>query len=155
MVLAREFRIYNSDTKLAPMAVFPVPHSVGRLAADAISWLVRTTENLGIDLMDVTTKLFQQVTANPDTLDADLRDMWDYLGLTYTQIGVAFWLYEDDEEGEGYRQLPDRVYLASPTATTNASQEDHVEVLNQAADDIAEYNDLSSTKVYEVDCGEV
>lgn len=154
-VLARSFRLYDGDTKLAPMCVLPVPPSVGDSQGDAISWLVDTTERLGIDLQVVTAKLFQQVTANPDTSESKLLKVWDSLGVTYTQIGVAFWRYEDDDECEGYEELPDRVFCAAKVATTNDSQEEHIAVLNQDADGIAEYNDLDITKVYEVDCGEV
>ena len=154
LVLSREFRIYDDDTSLAPLAIIPVPASVGESDGDATEHLIDVADSSGIDLQVVIATLFKTVTYQPTVQDAAIFRAWDSLGIKFHQVGESIWAWE--EEKENFKDAPDRVYHAAQVPTGTTSYDSYVQHLSDDVNAlIANDCNLSSSGVYELNCGNV
>ena len=154
LTLSREFRIYDDDTSLAPLAIIPVPTSVGASDGDATEHLIDVADSSGIDLQVVTATLFKSVTYQPTELETAIFRAWTALGTKFRQVGVSIWAW--DEEKENFKDAPHRVYHAAQVATGTTSYDSHVQHLSDDVNAlIANDSSLSSSGVYELNCGNV
>lgn len=154
LTLSREFRIYEDDTSLAPLAIIPVPASVGASDGDATEHLIDVADSSGIDLQVVTATLFKTVTYQPTELETAIFRAWTALGTKFRQVGVSIWAWDDDSEA--FLDMPHRVYYAAQVPTGTTSYDSHVQHLSDDVNALINDDyDLSSSGVYELNCGNV
>ena len=157
--LSREFRLYDGeDTGLAPLAVIPVPDTVGESDGAATEHLFKVTDTLGIDLLTVTAVLFKTVAPTPDHDWPEISKSLESLGVPYKEVGVATWT-EEEEDSSPDEATPTYIlkgiYTVGNVKTAHDSYEEHLATFKEEIDYKLDYCCHVLTGIYELDCGEL
>ena len=155
--LSREFRIYDGeDTGLAPLAIIPVPDTVGESDGVATEHLFNVTDTLGIDLLTVTAVLFKTLAPTPDQSWKDIAESLKNLGVTYKKLGVAIWEEKRSSEEATPQYTLENIYIVAEWKGAQVSYEERLTSFKEELDYCTlEYSGKHMTEIYELNCGEL
>ena len=154
--LSREFRIYDG-AGLAPLALIPVPDTVGESDGAATEHLFKVTDLLGVDLLTVTAVLFKTVAPTPDQSWPVISKSLKSLGIPYKEVGVATW--EETEDSSPDEATPTYIikgiYTIGNGQTAHDSYEEHLATFKEELDYTLDYSGKHMTGIFELNCGEL
>lgn len=147
--LSREFRLYDGeDTWLAPLAIIPVPDTVGESDGNATEHLFNVAESLGVDLLTVTAVLFKTVTHTPDQSWKDIAESLKNLGVTYRKLGVAIWEENRSSDEATPQYTLENIYIVAEWEVAQVSYEERLTAFKEEID-------YYMTEIYELNCSEL
>ena len=133
--LSREFRLYDGeDTGLAPLAIIPVPDTVGESDENVTEHLFNVAESLGVDLLTVTSVLFKTVTHTPDQSWKDIAESLKNLGVTYRKIGVAIWEENRSSDEATPQYTLENIYIVAEWKDAQVSYEERLTAFKEEID---------------------